>query len=326
MKRFGFSWIAVAVLVCVLLVMGCAGWASSSRVNYSQVAAKTATGVAQDITAPYLTTGCALRITLLDAILNGGYYIRAMGGTGTTQYFALKEAGQLELGGPVFQTLVNAAGASANPWDFTGTLGIMDGSDDFTLFDVNITNADHTGSNTVQVMDVASITGDAHATETAYKIGTGWDYGVDSGSPVRGSTLETAGTLAAAGQVTLSRTAKTVPIIGATLTASTDGQNSTWTAAQLLGGFCVHDGSVGNGTATTCTGALLTAAVTGCATGDSFTCVMHAKDQQATVTAGDADITIVGTAAIPAGKCATLHFIKTATGASTWSCYVVVSA
>jgi hypothetical protein len=90
------------------------------------------------------------------------------------------------------QTLVNTAGASANPYDYTGTLGIMDGSDDFTLFDVNVTNADHSSTgNTVQVLDVANITGDADATEVALQVGTGWDYGMSSASPVLlSSTVE----------------------------------------------------------------------------------------------------------------------------------------
>lgn len=103
MKRFGSSGIAVAVLVCMLLVMGCAGWASSSRVNYSIVGAKTATGVASEITAPYLTTGTALKITLLDAILNGGYYIRCMGGTAgaPVEAYAVGDGGTLTAAGQV---------------------------------------------------------------------------------------------------------------------------------------------------------------------------------------------------------------------------------
>lgn len=85
-------------------------------------------------------------------------------------------------------TLVNIAGGSANPWDYTGTLGIMNGSDTFQVFDVNITNADHTGAaNVVEVLNVANITGDAHATETALNIGTGWDYGLLTGSLISGS-------------------------------------------------------------------------------------------------------------------------------------------
>jgi len=87
--------------------------------------------------------------------------------------------------GTITQSLTNVAGAGANPYDYTATLGIMDGSDTFQLFDVNITNADHTGgTNVVNVMDVGNITGDAHATETAFAIGTGWDYGLNTSSPV----------------------------------------------------------------------------------------------------------------------------------------------
>src|SRR3990167_8721002 len=73
-------------------------------------------------------------------------------------------------------TEVNAANGSADVLDYTGTLGIMNGSDTFQLFDINITNANHTGgSNFVYVFDIAGITQDAQARETAILIGTGWD-------------------------------------------------------------------------------------------------------------------------------------------------------
>jgi len=104
--------------------------------------------------------------------------------------------GNITTDGVISQTLVNGAGASANPYDYTGTLGIMNGSDDFTLFDVNITNANHTGSNTVQVLDVAAITGDAEATETAINIGSGWDSGITTSSPVKiNSNVQVNGTI-----------------------------------------------------------------------------------------------------------------------------------
>jgi hypothetical protein len=97
----------------------------------------------------------------------------------------LTVTGTTTLNGAMDSTLVNAAGASANPWDFTGTLGIMNGSDDFTAIDINITNADHTGSNTIQGVDIGAITGDDQATETALMVGTGWDAGLDlNGTPV----------------------------------------------------------------------------------------------------------------------------------------------
>jgi len=59
----------------------------------------------------------------------------------------------------------------------------MNGSDDYTAIDVNITNANHTSTgNTVQGLDVSSITGDADATETGVKVGDGCDVGVDAGN------------------------------------------------------------------------------------------------------------------------------------------------
>ncbi len=91
----------------------------------------------------------------------------------------------LAVQGAVSLTQTNAAGGSANPFDWTGTLGAMNGSDNFTLFDVNLTNANHTSTgNTVEIVDIANITGDADATEYGIKIGTGWDYGVYSDSPI----------------------------------------------------------------------------------------------------------------------------------------------
>lgn len=110
------------------------------------------------------------------------------GGTMTFTYKTMTSptlAGTIPVTGATNYTQVNAAGGSANPWDYTGTLGVMNGSDDFTLLDVNLTNVDHTGSsNVVKVLDIANITGDAHATETAISIGTGWDIGIATSSPL----------------------------------------------------------------------------------------------------------------------------------------------
>jgi hypothetical protein len=90
------------------------------------------------------------------------------------------------MAGAINLTQVNAAGGSANPFDYTGTLGIMDNNDTFELFDINLTNPNHTGANNVvTVMDIAAITGDAQATETGISIGTGWDTGLDlNGTPL----------------------------------------------------------------------------------------------------------------------------------------------
>jgi hypothetical protein len=82
----------------------------------------------------------------------------------------------------IAQTLTNSAGASANPYDYTATLGIMNGSDTFEALDINITNADHTGTaatNTVRALDIAGMTADANAYESAIYLGAGWDNDVN---------------------------------------------------------------------------------------------------------------------------------------------------
>ena len=89
-------------------------------------------------------------------------------------------------------TGINAAGGGANPWDYTGTLAAMNGDDTFIVFDINLTNGNHSGtpaSNLLRVLDVASITGDLEAQEVAILIGAGWDYGFRSESAVSASSL-----------------------------------------------------------------------------------------------------------------------------------------
>jgi len=103
----------------------------------------------------------------------------------TDKFTVANTSGNVATAGTVSMTLVNAASGSANPFDYSGTLGIFNGSDDFTFMDINITNANHTSTgNTVQALDIAAITGDAEATETAIKIGSGWDYGLYTQSPI----------------------------------------------------------------------------------------------------------------------------------------------
>lgn len=80
---------------------------------------------------------------------------------------------------------VNPAGGSATAVTINPTLGIMDGSDAWTGVSIVPTNADHTGaSNTVTGVSVGAITGDADATETAVSIGSGWDVGLSTASPM----------------------------------------------------------------------------------------------------------------------------------------------
>jgi hypothetical protein len=81
-------------------------------------------------------------------------------------------------------TKVNSAGGSANVLTLSGTLGIMDGADDiFRGIYLNYTNSNHTAGN-VFAINIAGITGDADATESAIYIQEGWDSGILSYSPV----------------------------------------------------------------------------------------------------------------------------------------------
>jgi hypothetical protein len=96
-------------------------------------------------------------------------------------------------------TAVNAAGGSADVLTLSGTLGIFDGSDTFRGIYLNYTDANHTGTgNTIALLDMAAITGDANSNlyairignltgttgaagevENAIKIGTGWDIDIE---------------------------------------------------------------------------------------------------------------------------------------------------
>lgn len=72
-------------------------------------------------------------------------------------------------------TTVNQSNANADAIDFTGTVATMDGSDVFQVIDINLTSANHTGSNTITGIDLALASPDAEATETALIAGANWD-------------------------------------------------------------------------------------------------------------------------------------------------------
>lgn len=106
-------------------------------------------------------------------------------------------------------TNTNAASGSANPIDVTSALGIFNGSDDYTAIDINITNANHTGSNTVQGLDISAITGDSEATEYAINIGTGWDRGLNvagGGAVIVGTVTLDAGEIGTSEIANITRT------------------------------------------------------------------------------------------------------------------------
>ena len=106
----------------------------------------------------------------------------------------------------------NAAGASANLATISSTLGIFNGSDTVNGLSLEVTNVNHTGTgNTVNLITLAAITGDANSNlngisigaltgttgaaseaEVAINIANGWDLGLDvaDGGIAMGVTYE----------------------------------------------------------------------------------------------------------------------------------------
>jgi hypothetical protein len=141
---------------------------------------------------------------------------------------------------------------------------------------------------------------------------------------VGGASGTTVLTASATGQTSLCRGVRTQPIVGNLLT-DYDAQAATLTIAGLLGGLVTQNSQTGASTATTPTGAEISAGITGVATGDSFYCAYYNRgNQTSTITAGASGVTVYGTAAITTTKMALLYFY--CSGANTWSCYVVASA
>ncbi len=97
-------------------------------------------------------------------------------------------------------------------------------------------------------------------------------------------------------------------------------QNSTPTAAQLLGGLIDHVSVTGAGTATLDTGANLDSAFPGAVVGDSFRCLYANTGTQTVTITTNTGLTLKGTAAITTLKNAELLFRKT--GTATWTVYI----
>lgn len=125
------------------------------------------------------------------------------------------------------------------------------------------------------------------------------------------------------GGVGLNRGALQALQVGMTLTAIGTTQNSTPTAAQLLGGILTQTSATGAGTITLPTGTLLSAACPRTpVAGDTFKCTFAnlGGGQTLTVT-GVTGTTVSGGATIATAKSATLVF--TNTGSNAWSIYTV---
>jgi hypothetical protein len=157
----------------------------------------------------------------------------------------------------IASTMVNAASGSANPIDWTGTLGIMNGSDNVTIIDLNPTNANHTGAaNYVYGIDIGALVADADALEAAIKIGVTWDYGLLlEGNNIAFDLGRTARIAGAAGNLDITVPAtSTVDIVG--------------------GGFTVAGATTLTGNATLGTGSSIypSAAMTATTTSVVFSC------------------------------------------------------
>lgn len=101
-------------------------------------------------------------------------------------------------------------------------------------------------------------------------------------------------------------------------------QNSTPTAAQLLGGLIDHVSATGAGTATLDTAANLDAAYPNAQIGDMFPCYFANTGNQTVTITTNTGLTLKGTAAVPTLKNALLLFRKT--GAAAWTVYIFLSA
>jgi hypothetical protein len=171
-------------------------------------------------------------------------------------------------------TAVNAAGGSADVLTLSGTLGAFDGSDTFRGIYLNYTNANHTSTgNTVALIDVPAITGDANSNfygirfgnftgttgaasevEYAISIGTGFDRGVSTASPVyvgdgtNGTTIGATGGQSFAGTATFTAAGATssVPWVVGTATANNTAEGTAYWESDT-DTLTIGDGATGVG-------------------------------------------------------------------------------
>lgn len=126
------------------------------------------------------------------------------------------------------------------------------------------------------------------------------------------------------GLIVLGRGVLKTPVLGLTKT-DVNTQNAAPTIAQLLGGYVTHNSQTGAGTLTTPIGSAISGGIAGVATGDSFVVFYNNRgNQTVTLTAGDGNVTLRGTVAIPTLKSAILLF--NCTGANTWDVCSTLSA
>lgn len=127
------------------------------------------------------------------------------------------------------------------------------------------------------------------------------------------------------GQVAIGRGSLKSEVTSSTITSLGTTQNSTPTAAQLVGGVVTQTGQTGAGTVTLDNGTNISAAIAGVTVGDTFNCIFANLGGGQTLTITSATgATVVGNGAVPTGKNALMIFVNT--GTNTWNVYVNVSA
>lgn len=127
------------------------------------------------------------------------------------------------------------------------------------------------------------------------------------------------------GQVSIGRGSVKPPVTSSTTASLGTAQNTTPTAAQLVGGVITQTSATGAGTCTLDNGTNISTAVPGVAVGDTFQCVYANLGGAQTVTiTGATGSTVIGSAAVASGKNALMLFVNT--GTNTWNVYVNLSA
>lgn len=126
------------------------------------------------------------------------------------------------------------------------------------------------------------------------------------------------------GQVSLGRGSLKPALLSSTTASLGTTQNSTPTAAQLVGGIVTQTSSTGAGTATLDTGTNISAAIPGATVGDTFQCIFANLGGGQTITITSATgATVIGNGAVPTGKNAAMTFVNT--GSNAWNVYVNIS-
>ncbi len=227
-------------------------------------------------------------------------------------------AGNATIGGNLTVTGTLSAGSEAT----TSQVITAASANAFTVGANGVTNpVFNVDTSTASVATGLNVKGAAAASGVAVTVlssGTDETLTVDA----KGAGVIKIGTTST-GLVKVAEGARKGMVVGNLLT-TLSSQNVTPTAAQLLGGVVEHVTATGGGTATLPTGTNLSTAVTGVTVGDSFTCLyINSGNQTGTIT-GATGSTVIGTAAVTAGKNAIMTFYNT--GSNTWNVYVNVSA